>query len=285
MFILFDIGGSKMRIAGAETQSEFETPIILDTPQNFDEGMTALLESMRTIARGREITMAVGGVTGAMSHKKDSISNALHLPEWTGKPVKRHLEEALNAAVYLENDSAMVGLGEAHFGAGKGFTTVAYLTVSTGVGGTRIVRGRLDPFTTGFEPGHQIIDISRGACPTCKSGTLEDYVSGSAVADRLGKHPREITDTGFWQELARYLAVGVMNTILHWTPNVVVLGGSMMVKKPGIAVHHVEVELKKILTMYPTPVIVEAKLQSVGGLYGGLALLEQLRGAKETRAV
>ena len=59
---------------------------------------------------------------------------------------------------YLANDSDLDGLGEATVGAGKGFNIVAYITVSTGIGGVRIVGGKIDVSTYGFEPGHQIID-------------------------------------------------------------------------------------------------------------------------------
>lgn len=280
MFILFDIGGSKMRVAATEVLQGFEEPIILDTPQDFDAGMKTLIEAIHTVAKGRTVQMAVGGIAGPLNKDKSCLINAPHLPEWIGKPFKVQLEEALNVSVHVENDSALVALGEANFGAGKGFTTVAYLTISTGVGGTRVVQGRLDSVTSGFEPGHQIIDMDKSSCLSCRSGSLEDHVSGTAVATRFGKQPNEITDAAVWNEIAGYLAVGVMNTILHWTPDAVVLGGSMMVKQPGINVSDVEAHLKRILTIYPTlPVLKVAELQAVGGLYGGLALLEQLQGA------
>ena len=274
-----------MRVAATEVLRGFEEPLILDTPQDFEAGMKALIDAAHTVARGRPIQMAVGGIAGPLNKEKSLLTNAPHLPEWIGKPFKAQLEEALNVSVHVENDSALVALGEANFGAGKGFTTVAYLTISTGVGGTRVVRGGLDPCTSGFEPGHQIIDMGRSACPACKSGTLEDHVSGTALATRFGKQPNEITDEKVWAEIAEYLAVGVMNTIVHWTPDVVVLGGSMIVRKPGIAVADVEAHLKKILTIYPTmPILKAAELESVGGLYGGLALLEQLHVGDEKTA-
>jgi glucokinase len=54
------------------------------------------------------------------------------------------------------------GLGEAVFGAGKGREIVVYMTISTGVGGARIVGGKIDASAMGFEPGHQIIDACGG---------------------------------------------------------------------------------------------------------------------------
>jgi len=266
-----------MRVAATEVLNGFEEPVILDTPQSFDEGVRVLTETARSLAKGRAIQSMVGGLPGPVNREHSALENAPHLQDWIGKPFKLQLETALNVSVHMENDSAMVGLGEANFGAGRGFSTVAYITVSTGVGGTRIVQGRLDSSTKGYEPGHQIIDFGRTLCPECKSGSLEDHVSGTAVKERMGKEPNEITDSAFWDEIARWLAVGVMNTTLHWTPDVVVLGGSMIVKQPGVDVSRVAHHLADILTIYPTPPAVKAaELGALGGLYGALALLEQV---------
>ena len=54
-----------------------------------------------------------------------------------------------------------------------------------------------------------------------------------------------------------------------------------MIKRPGIDVMKVAEHLRSIMKIYPTiPQIKAAELGSLGGLYGGLAVLEQL--SKET---
>jgi len=80
--------------------------------------------------------------------------------------------------VFIENDASIVGLGEAVSGAGMGEEIVVYITVSTGVGGTRIVSGEIDEHAYGFEPGHELINMQ---------DSLEDLVSGTAVEERLIK--------------------------------------------------------------------------------------------------
>src|SRR6185436_9338463 len=54
------------------------------------------------------------------------------------------LNKLFNCPVYLENDAALCGLGEASVGAGQGSKIMVYLTISTGVGGARIVGGKID---------------------------------------------------------------------------------------------------------------------------------------------
>ena len=276
MYIVFDIGGTNIRIARSRDMRTFDEPLVVPTPQSFEEGVTKLIELSQSLAQGEAVTAMAGGVPGPLSAEKTALVGAPHLTDWVGKPLIPRLRSALSAPVHLENDAALVGLGEAHAGAGMGYKIVAYLTISTGVGGTRIVQGKIDPSSKGYEPGHQIIDHDKSACPECSSGSLEAYVSGSGLESRLHQKPTEVTDLLIWKQLAHWLAIGVANSILHWTPDVVILGGAMMFKRPGIDIADVAGELKEILTIYPeVPPLVQATLKDTGGLHGGLALLRQ----------
>ena len=129
----------------------------------------------------------------------------------------------------------------------------------------------------GFEPGHQIIDIDNSICKECVSGHLEDMVSGLATKHRFGVEPYEVPNIDLWEEeLPRWLAYGVYNTVLHWSPDIVVLGGSMIVGDPAISVSQTEKFLKEITTIFPKiPPVVAAELGSFGGMHGGLAYLRQ----------
>ena len=108
----------------------------------------------------------------------------------------------------LENDAALVGLGEATDGAGKGSAILAYVTISTGVNGARIVDGQIDRATYGFEIGEQYVDDS--------ARTFEELVSGRAIAARFNIPPRELgKDHPVWDELARFTARALHNAIAH----------------------------------------------------------------------
>ncbi len=99
-------------------------------------------------------------------------------------------------------------------------------------------------------------------------------ISGKALQEKTGKHPREITDQKVWDEFAKILAFGLNNIIVEWSPNVVVLGGSMITGDPAIPLFKVEMHLKEILKIFPElPAIKKAELGDFGGLYGGLAYL------------
>ncbi|OHA87993.1 MAG: hypothetical protein A2653_02745 [Candidatus Zambryskibacteria bacterium RIFCSPHIGHO2_01_FULL_43_25] len=273
MFILFDIGGTKTRITASNGGDAFDTPRILDTPKNYEEGIAAVKNEITEISRGNQIQKIAGGIAGPWDRSANKLMASPNLPGWIGKPLQSDLENAFKTSVYIDNDSAVVGLGEAVFGSGKGARIVAYITVSTGVGGARIVNGRMDEKAIGFEPGHQIVDFDKTVVPQAAGNTLEHYIGGRSVEERMGKKPQEITDPEFWDLMAKILAVGLNNTILHWSPDVVVLGGSMM-NKIGIQVEAVERHLTQNLKIFPRiPPIKKSVLGDLGGLYGVLAYL------------
>ncbi len=278
MRVLFDIGGTQTRIALSRDGRTLGTPIFVATPQTYTEGISVIANAILSIARGEQIEKVVGGVPGPLSHDRTTLISAPNLPLWAGHALSGDFSKVLSAPVYIENDTALVGLGEATHGSGKGQSIVAYITVSTGVNGVRVVNGRIDPSARGFEIGHQIIDagaISAGVpCPSCGGGgELESFISGRSVSATHGKHPKEISDGAVWSRLAVYLGYGVHNTIVYWSPHIVVIGGSMM-RTVGIPIDQVRDAVAHTLKIYgeDLPPIVGAGLGDIGGLYGALAL-------------
>lgn len=277
MYALFDIGGTKTRVAISRDLRSFEEPIKFDTPERFSDGITAIQNAIRSLAGSRRLLGAAGGIRGPLNHEKTRIMSEIKLLDWVGRPIVDTLGGSLGVPVYLENDTAIVALGEVHFGAGRGYDIVAYHTVSTGVGGARIVHGKIDVTHTGFEPGHQVLDIDRSVLGPLIPHTLENLVSGTALQKRRGVKPYEIAQTDpVWAELAKYLAVGLKNTILYWSPDIIVLGGSMVIGDPRIFLEDIVRETKAVLgTGLECPPIVDATLEDEGGLYGAMALLTE----------
>lgn len=263
-----------MRICGSTGSDTLTSPVILQTPATFSEGVELLVKTALDISQGQQITAVAGGIAGPLDTDKNTIGNAPNLPGWQNKKLRSSLEEKLQANVLLENDASLAGLGEAVFGSGKGSKIVAYLTVSTGVGGTYVVDGHLPAGSRGFEPGHQIVNPDGPVCPGCKvRGHLEAYLGGASLRQRFGKKPEAITDQSVWDEAAFILAIGLNNTAVYWTPDCIVLGGPIIEK---MNLEKVQEHLKELLQIYPhTPRIVKARLGEMSGLYGALSLLSR----------
>lgn len=267
MFVVFDIGGTKMRFSFSEDKLSFSEPIVLKNPKNFKEAMELIREKVSF----EGVEKVAGGITGTWNHERTELLRSPNMQDWVGKPIKSELENIFGVPVMIDNDAAVVGLGEAVFGAGKGYNNVVYMTVSTGVGGARIIEGKVDESTIGFEPGHQVIDILEDG----KEVTLEDAVSGTAMEKITGKKAYKTPQNDpIWDKLAEKLAIGIRNSIMHWSPEVFVLGGSMIVGDPAISVEKTEKYLKNDLATIPKlPEIKKAQLGDFGGLYGGLSML------------
>lgn len=275
-YVVFDIGGTKTRVATSEDLKTFTKVESFKTPPKFEDGMPMLIELIDKLATNK-IKGIFGGVRGRLNDEKTGIENDGPLNKWKGKSIVELLKKKYKTPVFIENDSAVAGVGEAVFGAGKGLDIVAYHTVSTGVGGVKVEKGDIDQTSIGFEPGHQILDVDRTILGADISPTLENLVSGTAVGERFGCKPYEIPQTDIlWKELAGYLAQGLRNTILYWSPDAIVLGGSMIIGDPRIEIDDIRKATVEVMDGFvDTPLIVEAELGDEAGLYGCLALLKK----------
>jgi len=261
-YLLFDIGATNTRLAVSKTGRKIDATVIFPTPKKFTDGMKQIRETAKKLCGGK-IAASAGGIAGALSKDKTKLYNSPNLPDWNGKPLKKTLERLLNTSVSVENDAALAGLGEAVLGAGQGQEIVMYMTVSTGVNGVRVVDGKIDKTAYGFEIGRQILG----------GKILEMGIGGNEMRKKFGKLPEEIKNPKVWKEVSRSLAIGIYNSILHWSPHVVVLGGGLM---KSISIADLRKDLKKYLDFYPAvPQIKKATLGDLGGLYGALITLRR----------
>jgi len=267
-FLLFDLGGTKMRVALSRDGSALDEVKSVPTPARFDEGVDTLERVARELLGSDTPAAVVGGIGWVLDKSRSHIfrSTKANLLDWNDKPLREELQRRFNAPVSLENDSVLAALGEAVVGAGKGHHIVAYYTVSTGVGGARVVGGMPDSYASGFEPGKQLID----------DRNLEEHVSGTAVQKKYGVHPKDLADLGVRSELAKILARGVHNAIVHWSPNIFVFGGSMMIGVNPLPLDVVEKTLQTTLSFYPKlPALSLAALGDDGVLHGARILASE----------
>ena len=277
MYVLFDIGGTKTRVATSNDLKTFATPIVVDTPKDFEGGIELLEKCMKDLQGNGEIDDIAGGIAGPLNAEKTMAVGGPNITGYHNKPIKNELEKRLGAPVSLENDAAMGALGESNFGAGRGHKIVVYVTVSTGVGGAKVIDGKLSPSSQGFEPGWQIIDAGNTMYPGASdNGYLGDYISGANTERLTGKKPYDIHDENFWEEKAKYLAYGLNNMAVIWSPDVIVLGGSMM-KEVGIPLESVKKQFAGIFRAFPkAPEIKKAELGDEISLWGAMAYLKEM---------
>ena len=272
MHLVFDIGGTNMRLAISKDGQILDQTETVPTPKDFDRGIYTIKSVADKLSGEIKIQKIAGGIAGPVDRERTKLISSPHIPQWVNQPFKQKLEEVFDAPVILDNDCKLIALGEATAGAGKDKQIVAYLGIGTGVGGARIVNNKIDENALGFEPGHQIIVPDGNLCNCTGKGHLEAYVGGGYFEKIYGQKGENIKDPKIWDEVAKYLAIGVNNTIVHWSPDIVVLGGSVM---KSLSIDLIQGHLKQELTIFPVmPEIIPAQLEDSGGLYGALQLLK-----------
>lgn len=268
-YFLFDIGASQTRVGTSADGENIDNMQAYPTPSEFSEGVKELAAKVN--AFGKFETLA-GGVAGPMFSDKGSIINAPNLPDWNEKPLALELTRLTGAKVYLENDTALVGLGEAVKGAGMHFKIVAYVTVSTGVNGVLIIDKKIVPNVRGFEIGKQLVDFDATYDRDAKN--FEDLVAGSQFKRRFGVYAHETDDPNIWAEEANLVSVGITNTILFWSPEIVVVGGSVANKIPlELLIENIN---KKMTIFSSLPLIKKAEIDTFAGLWGALHWVKSL---------
>lgn len=263
MIGVFDIGGTHTRVGISEDGTTITRYEIFKTDQAFDSFIEHFSTIFRKLAGSGWRGVLVGGVPGALDRERQRVLRSPHLTHWEGEPLGDALCRACNAqTVYCENDAALSGLAEGVRGAGQGHTIVGYMTIGTGVGGTRIVDGQIDRATYNFEIGQQLIQDAR---------TLESYISGSAIRTQYGGDFNTVTDKSVIDKILTYASYGIVNMIMHWSPECIVIGGGVATT-PQFDIDILKNTAKVLVKIFPEiPTISKAILDNdTRGLEGAL---------------
>ena len=257
-YIVFDIGGTNMRVAAATKEALGEIKKV-PTPKDFEEGVTTFLTLAKEEAKGVMIVGAAGCVAADTIDENGVMGGARNLPKWQGFNIVHAFSDGLGVQVKIVNDTALVGLGELFVGAGKGATALVYVTVSTGVGAAYIVGG--------------VVKGAGGTSWVKIAGVdLESQISGTAVKKKFGIEPKDLESLEERNKLADTLAEGLEKILEKWPADTIVLGGSMIVGVNPVPIEQVRASLGALLKERYVPNILMATLGDNGGLEGARML-------------
>jgi glucokinase len=250
-----DIGGTKIAIGIVDEKARVlfrgETPTSPDLGYPAAIKRTAELLKRSAQEAKCEITGIGIGSTGPVDPITGEIGFVNHFPSWQGGNPVKDLQAAFNVPVAMENDADAAALGEAGWGSGKNKSRLIYITVGTGIGGGVILDGHLYRGVAGSHPeiGHHFIDPSGPSCLCGYRGCWESLAAGPAMvawlqstapvdyphrANLTGKRVCELARSGdAWAQKAvereaYYLGLGLANMVTLFSPDAIVLGGSVM---------------------------------------------------------
>ncbi|MGA2200530.1 MAG: ROK family protein [Terriglobales bacterium] len=250
-----DIGGTKIAVGVVDDDgrvlSQAQCPT--DVERGYGEALERIEHMLRAVLTeaNAELTGIGIGSTGPVDPFTGEFGDVNFFPAWRGRNPVADLARIFGVRVAMENDADASALAEAAWGAGKDKKCLIYVTVGTGIGGGIILDGHLYRGVDGAHPeiGHHVVDASGPLCMCGFHGCWESLAAGPAMVswvesrmpedyphrDHLtAKRICELAQEGDGlarqavDREARYLGLGLANLITLFTPDAIVLGGSVM---------------------------------------------------------
>ena len=187
LILALDFGGTKLAAAtvnaGSREWLRYErrlSPVNADANTDL-EIMRSLIHSLLQDTKPEAIGVSFGGPVDATT---GCVRLSHHVAGWENLPLKELLEQEFGVPAYVDNDANVAALGEHHFGAGQGYDSLFYITISTGVGGGWILNNQPWRGTGGMagEIGHIVVDPNGPVCLCGKRGCVERLASGPYMA-------------------------------------------------------------------------------------------------------
>ncbi len=232
-----------MRCAVVDSSGAVIEAARVATPHG-DAGPGALVDlvaSVLGLPAAAGVRAAVVGLPGQVNYACGTLEWAPHLPpSWLPELSASKLSAAVGVEVALANDADLAAVGEACFGAGRGYADMAYVTISTGVGAGVVLGGRLVHGQRSLaELGHTVID--RSALAAGLPASMEDQASGTALARMAteaglqggGSQVQRLAEAGdgraceVWGRMIEAVGIGLANLAEVFCPEVIVVGGGV----------------------------------------------------------
>jgi glucokinase len=285
-----DIGGTNLRAAVISKEGT-----ILETFKTENEvqkgaayNLDKLISQIKDEWKNYEIEKVGVGAPGPLDLKAGKLLNPVNLKVWKNFNIKEYLNEKLNLPVQVNNDANVAGLAESLVGSAKECESVFYITVSTGVGGALILDKKIinGAHSQTAEIYNMIINEDNYSHVGLNKGGLEGQCSGVHIAriasDAYGKTltTKEVfalyenKDEKAVQVIEKWvdnISIGIANIIAVVDPEVVVIGGAVMINNPYLLPKIIESTKKKVAD----PAMVHIRIAEIGDNAGliGAALL------------
>jgi predicted NBD/HSP70 family sugar kinase len=288
-----DIGRSTIKSAVLEPRGQTFIIASIERSPTISPGLDLTGRLLGLLRRRLQVDKEVGaigiGTTGQVSpsgHVSAAIPDLYH----GNVPLGTWLTEKLQLPVLVRNDVQLMALGEALYGAGRGWSVVFGVAVGSGVGGGIVRNSHLDIGSDGIagECGHvRAVDgEERRRCWCGGRGCLEVQVSGLAIEDRYHAltgasaratdilRPDRVDEPAakVIGSVVRELATGLGTLACCVNPDGIVLGGSIGVAlAPFLASLEEQMSHHAYLAVRGTKLRV-AELGVDAQLYGAAAL-------------
>ena len=278
-----DVGGTK--IAGVALATDGEVAVRTRRTHRI-HGPEALVDALETAVRELEAHIAEAGhpaisgvgvaIAAWMPRDRESITWAAHLGV-RDFALRSALAERLGLPVTIDNDANGYLVGEWAMGAAADASSALLLALGTGVGGGYLAGGLplIGAHGLGGELGHVTVDESGPVCSCTARGCIESYAGGNALARDAAAVPAAVALAPGGRPTALHLeraardgdaralevmeragwavAAGLRRLLPAFDPEVIVLGGRVMLAASDLLLPVIERELAEHAPLQGVP--------------------------------
>lgn len=308
-----DIGGTNTKIGIVDEEGKIVQKEIIKTLslEGVDSTLNRIWNTIKELLEKSKIDieeiLGVGmGIPGPVKNK-EVVGFFANFPWEKNINIAKLFKDISGKETKLENDVNVIALGEAKYGAGKGYSSSVTIAIGTGIGGGIFVDGKIiSGFNgAGGEVGHMKIVRDGLLCGCGQRGCFEAYASATGIErealSRLkvnkqnklyekleGKiekvEAKDVFDCAKEGDLfsldivdceAEYLAMGIGNILNIINPEKIILAGGVSLAG-DILLDRVKEKLKKYamgVTLEGNFSIEIGTLGNDAGIYGASALI------------
>jgi len=276
--VAIDIGGTKFSIALFEDERMMRRESRATDREGGREWMLGQLGALlRDWMRDAPIDGCGIGFGGPVFFEEQRVVLSTHVGGWGDFNLPGFIEDITHVRPVMDNDANAGALGEAMYGAGRGYLPLFYMTLSTGIGGGIVLPGGFiyrgaDSYAG--ELGHLTVRPDGPLCLCGAHGCLERLCCGLWLERDHGRPAKELlADAAFVRQYVVDLARGLKAAIMLLNPARIVIGGGIAKAGDALFVPLCE-ELRRQMTAWSRARIdvVPAALGDDSVLYGALAL-------------
>jgi glucokinase len=277
-----DIGGTKLSLALFDDSGRIVERAI--RPTDRDGGPAYILGQIAAILKDwhahHSIDRCAVGFGGPVDYAAQRVVQSTHVGGWTGFDLAAAIEKIAGVGPLIDNDANAGALGEALYGAGRGYRPLFYMTLSTGIGGglvlenDHVYRGA-DSYAG--EIGHLTIRPDGPECLCGSHGCFERLCCGLWLERDHGRPAHELfQDPAFVQSYVVDLALGLKTAIMLLNPARIVIGGGISNAGDALFIP-LRAELSRRITDWSRARVdvVPAALGGDSVLYGAFALAQR----------
>jgi glucokinase len=216
------------------------------------------------------------GFGGPVDFERQRVVLSTHVGGWNDFDLPGYLTNLLGFVPVMDNDANAGALGEALYGAGRGYRPLFYLTLSTGIGGGLVSSDTVYRGADSYagEIGHLTIRPGGPECLCGSYGCLERMCCGLWLERDHGRSASELfRDPEFVDRYVVDLAMGLKAAIMLLNPARIVIGGGISKAGDRLFVP-LRAELSKQITQWSRARIdvVPSELGDDSVLWGAMAL-------------